>query len=500
MQKPSLSQDLIWILKSVQSRRSTKGFLQKHSSLKDGSPNKKSFAQPISSSFLNRISITKIDDVDSLSDNTLYGIGRSINSLARLGIQSVIVPTSNPIGMTSPFKYLENGTVVAEKRKLSIFEELQQQQNRVIRVSEIFSKAGVLTRPSYSSVCQLGPEGPSVENVQGIFQALSSLYTVIVPSSILMPNVIEVPIDGNEVLAGLNYSLHKPNFGFWVDRIVILDKNGGMPCSKRQTGSSHVLINLAQEFDELAKTLPPYHRKNLILVRRCLKMLPDDASALITTPEDAMLTNPVLDKNPLIHNVLTDRSIISCSLPRDRSPVTKTTVLRSGVPVYTFLGPKCLTDGSVSWERLWVLINDSFKRTLDMDAYLDRLKNSLAAVIIAGDYLGTAIVTYEQPDGTTNEKVPYLDKLAVSQGAQGSAAISDVMFNVMTDLFPKELIWRSRLTNPVNKWYFERSVGSLKSSKTPWKLFWTGDSHVRNLDRVNQYMSVIDKIQPTWLN
>ncbi|WBW72992.1 acetylglutamate synthase Arg6 [Schizosaccharomyces osmophilus] len=494
MQNPSFLQDLIWILKSVPNKRSTKGFLQKYAPLRFDYASSKLLDNGLSYGLQKRIAIAKIADVDSLNDETLFGIGRSIYGLTRLGIHSLIVPTGFDLGITAKFRLPEE-----KQSQWTMLNSLYSQQNRVMRVSDIFSKAGVLTKPLYSSICQLGPNGAHLEDIDSVYRSLTSDYTPIIPSSAFMPNLKEISMDGDEIIYGLTKSLHKPEDGCTVDRLIILDKVGGMPCAQRPQGSSHVLINLAQEYEELRKSLPKHHIKNLFLAQRCLKVLSKEASAIVTTPTEAMLTNSSMNRNPLIHNVLTERSIFSCSLPRDRSPVTKTTLLRGGVAVYTYMGPECITDGSISWERVWTLINDSFSRTLDMEAYLKRLKNSLAAIIIAGDYAGTAIVTYEEANNGKT-KVPYLDKLAVSKNAQGSAAISDVLFNAMVDLFPKELIWRSRLDNPVNKWYFERSIGSLKSPKTPWRLFWTGDTQVKSLDHIRHYLSIIDRIQPTWLN
>ncbi|EPX74209.1 acetylglutamate synthase Arg6 [Schizosaccharomyces octosporus yFS286] len=494
MQKPSFLQDLIWILKSVPNKRSTKGFLQKYAPVRFDNVSSKLIENKLSYGLQKRVAIAKIADVDSLNDETLFGIGRSIYGLTRLGIHSIIVPTGPDLGITAKFRLPEK-----EQSQWTMLSSLYSQQKRVMRVSDILSKAGVLTKPVYSSICQLGPDGAYLENTDSVYRSLTSDCTPIIPSSVFMQNLKEISIDGDEIIYGLAKCLHKPQDGCAVDRLIILDKVGGMPCAQRPQGSSHVLINLSQEYEGLRKSLPKHHMKNLFLAQRCLKVLSKEASAIVTTPAEAMLTNSSMDRNPLIHNVLTERSIFSCSLPRDRSPVTKTTLLRRGVAVYTYMGVDCITDESISWERVWMLINDSFSRTLDMEAYLQRLKDSLAAIIIAGDYAGIAVVTYEKAQ-KGKEKIPYLDKLAVSKSAQGSAAISDVLFNAMVELYPKELIWRSRLDNPVNKWYFERSVGSLKSPKTPWRLFWTGDTQVKSLDHVGDYLSIIDRIQPTWLN
>jgi len=72
---------------------------------------------------------------------------------------------------------------------------------------------------------------------------------------------------------------------------------------------------------------------------------------------------------------------------------------------------------------------------------------------VAGDYEGAAIVTAELPfKDSSHSPIPYLDKFAVSSRSQGSGSVADIVFNVLTTMFPDDLIWRSRKTNPVNKW------------------------------------------------
>ena len=90
---------------------------------------------------------------------------------------------------------------------------------------------------------------------------------------------------------------------------------------------------------------------------------------------------------------------------------------------------------------------------MNVDHYIDRIRDKTAAIIVAGDYEGAAIVTAEHPfKDSSITPVPYLDKFAVSSRSQGSGGVADIVFNVLTSLFPGDLIWRSRTTNPVNKW------------------------------------------------
>jgi amino-acid N-acetyltransferase len=326
-----------------------------------------------------------------------------------------------------------------------------------------------------------------------------------------------------------------------VDRIIIIDPLGGIP-STAQGNGARVFINLEQEFDDLRGALASQtnidtpnasghprekHVENLRLVRSALAILPSTASAIITSPAEAAnaqkpkgnghdgvvdhLTGEVRTRrwqNPLIHNLLTDRPLYSSSLPIGRvKPTTHnaevvlprmptTTLAKRGLPVTIFpdtrsnhwLPPKPgaprlrLTDPSIDLPRLVHLINDSFGRKLDVEHYLARIQDSLAGIIIAGEYEGGAILTWERPFGLDEETaygsgrlVPYLDKFAVLKRSQGAGGVADIVFNAMVrDCFPGGVCWRSRKNNPVNKWYSERSRGMRKLAGSNWSMFWTG--------------------------
>ncbi|KAG7712470.1 hypothetical protein KL950_000341 [Ogataea haglerorum] len=190
------------------------------------------------------------------------------------------------------------------------------------------------------------------------------------------------------------------------------------------------------------------------------------ATGLITTPAIATLRHGTRTTNPIIYNVLTDRPIISSSLPVNlkKTPQLNTTVIRRGTPLTIHLSDD-QPDGKgidllefdrqkiVDLNKLTHLINDSFGKTLDLEHYLSRVNGNIAAIIIAGDYEGGAIVTWESAGG---RRVPYLDKFAVLRKLQGIPGIADVVFKSLLLTYPDELLWRSRKNNPVNKWYFDR--------------------------------------------
>jgi len=156
--------------------------------------------------------------------------------------------------------------------------------------------------------------------------------------------------------------------------------------------------------------------------------------------------------------------------------------------------------------RLVYLIEDSFNRKLDVQHYLNRVNENLAGVIVAGEYEGGAILTWEQPEGldyrTAYEQgrlVPYLDKFAVLKSRQGSGGVADILFNAMVgDCFPDGVSWRSRKDNPVNKWYFQRSAGTCELSDSNWTMFWTTLGLDARHPTVKDYESVCRTVEPSW--
>ncbi|KAL1648376.1 Amino-acid acetyltransferase, mitochondrial [Diplodia intermedia] len=370
-----------------------------------------------------------------------------------------------------------------------------------------------------------------------------------------------------------------------LERVIVLDPLGGVPFPNRDD-RAHVFINLEQEYEDIRKDLqeaqramsqqakkkgwlptafskftkrelallPPVnprvlgspdkplrHLKNLDLVQRTLRLLPPVSSALILTPAEAAISAMPNDpstpgvrtrqqKNPLIHNLLTDKPMVSSSHPD--SPLAQipsimpATFVKRGMPVTMIPNPNTepwrppqpgqpsldLTDPRIDFPRLVHLIEDSFGRKLDVQHYMDRIKNKLAGIIIAGEYEGGAILTWEYPPdaiGPDGERiprppVPYLDKFAVLKRAQGSGGVADVVFKAMVrTCFPDGVVWRSRRDNPVNKWYFERSTGTLKVDAwdgSQWTMFWTTEDVERDERVWKDYQEVCRGIVASWVD
>jgi amino-acid N-acetyltransferase len=292
------------------------------------------------------------------------------------------------------------------------------------------------------------------------------------------------------------------------------------------------------------------HLENLQLVRSVLSMLSPSSSALLTTPDEAANSGKQPDtpfqaagvgtrrqRNPLIHNLLTDKPVFSSSLPMGRlgppssskkceqlafpaHHISPTTFAKHGMHVSIFPDPKkipweppqpdkpglSLTDSYIDLPRLVHLIEDSFNRKLDVKDYLNRVNGRIAGVIIAGEYEGGALLTWELPPGVPDDgspesrarMVPYLDKFAVLKRSQGGSSADLVFKTMVRDCFPRGVAWRSRKNNPVNKWYFERSAGTWKLPNTGWTMFWTTPDLSLDHQTFLDYEAVCREIEPSW--
>ena len=384
-----------------------------------------------------------------------------------------------------------------------------------------------------------------------------------------------------------------------IDKFFILNAIGGTPSIERN-GNAHVFVNLSQEFESLKSNLEEQvnmsenrqpdsedlvdrmrlhiyqdmivhreeelkeHLQDLELMNCVLSNLSSGSTGLITSIKSASVFTDT--KNPLLYNLLTDRSLISSSLPRFKNAnalqshtvikdehendwesdsnapsnrlndaVFDTTVYKKGVDIKIFDYRKLTTNNSIGLPAEFIdpngpvsdsneefkldlnkmkhILDKSFNRSLDLSHYLNRINGRIASVIVIGNYEGIAILTYEGPE---EKQFVYLDKFAVLPQLKGSLGISDIIFNLMFKKFPKEVLWRSRKDNVVNKWYFQRSVAVIDLSTdlgendqvdSNFKMFYYGDDGA-NLEkfgnmntlqnRLKDFARYVRDIKPSW--
>ena len=499
------------------------------------------------------VALIKIREPQSLDFETLEGVCRTISQLEMLGYRCGIVVD------------IEDG----QKREGK--EEAKQVNDQVDRIVESVNRHGGQGAKRIDGVYGISTQGGlgstrvRVKYPDLLLPPLRrGVIPVIAPIAFASHDQRLTPVTANEAVLALtrafagtqNWAVagsdpgasaqasNSPRMHTSLDRIILLDPLGGIPSPDKGHGS-HVFINLEQEFDTVKQDLQQVaHVRNLDLLKQALALLPPTSSAFLITPEavahsetqpPASSKGPRVrtrrQRNPLIHNVLTDKPVYSSSLPLHRSPkrvaqtstsvsnASPATFFKRGMPVSIVPDPLekkwsppsanhlplNLFDSRIDVARLLHLINDSFRRELDVAHYLDRIKNRIAGVIIAGEYEGGAIFTWETPPGypsnDSQHMVPYLDKFAVLQKSQGSGGVADIVFKAMVrDCFPNGVCWRSRSDNVVNKWYFERAKGTWKMPGTNWTMFWTTEGVERDGSLFSDYSEVCRAVVPSWLD
>ncbi|HST27327.1 MAG TPA: acetylglutamate kinase [Rudaea sp.] len=131
------------------------------------------------------------------------------------------------------------------------------------------------------------------------------------------------------------------------------------------------------------------------------------------------------------------------------------TLVRRGEKVLRFAS----WDG-VDRVRLRTLIESSFGRKLVTD-YFERTQPF--RVYVSENYRAVMVLTMERD-------LPYLDKFAVLDDAQGEG-LGRAVWQVMREENP-QLFWRSRHGNGINAFYHEQADGCVRQER--WRAFWYG--------------------------
>ena len=276
-------------------------------------------------------------------------------------------------------------------------------------------------------------------------------------------------------------------------RLMVINREGGIP-SHARGGDPHLSINLASEYHQIKQSFVwdqthPTALRNLDAISDCLSYMPQTSSGVLVTHRSP---------RSLIANLITNKAAHSPSLPHrllaNKKDVRHTpTIIRPGLPI------KVIQDfNKIDLDKMTALLEASFRRKLNQQAYYDRLSRQLDFVIVTGDYQGAAIVTKEyapDDDRSAVEPIAYLDKFAVLPSLQGSGTV-DFLWGALRDEVQglglldalndnggrggygtgRDLVWKSRSNNPVNRWYYERSNGFVRidtdAKGTGWQLFW----------------------------
>jgi bifunctional N-acetylglutamate synthase/kinase len=382
----------------------------------------------------------------ALVDRSLDALASSMAFLARVGLVPIVVHGGN----VQLDRALEQAgfdvPVVRGLRKmtpatLEIARRVLHDAN--LRLVEALESLGTRARPFTSGVldarkvesAELGLIGEiaAVREAAIAQTAASGVLPIVAPLGETAKGQILV-IHADKVASAIAQAL-EPH------KVIFLNEVGGLVDG---TGAIRSAVNLAEDYDELVAegSLGPEARHKLIEIKELLSHLPPAASASITSPEH-------LAKELFTHG---------------------------GHGTFVRRGEKVVCHDAwdaVDLPRLRALLETCFARRLD-DAYFEQ-KNPYR-IYLAESYRATAILTMEHrgAPGTPREHegVPYLDKFAVTNEAQGEGIGGSIWQRLRRE--NEKLFWRSRANNPINAWYAQKADGLYKSDK--WWVFWCGMS------------------------
>jgi len=499
---------LLSVLSTTATKREARQYIQKYGSARLGNPGTKwreQVAPKTDNGSLPRlISLVRLsgrNDHEALSDLWIPGLARTLSHIKDLGGSPVVVIDGQP---------QINAFLGARPRHLREYEsQLTVLSDHLAAELEHYGTQSV----ALASPMEISAEDGNLINRHWLDRALAQdQVPVLLPLAYDRDTNETKLADSFHLCRELVLSLAKQTADLKLDKVIFIDPFGGLP-SQRRKHAAHVLVNLQQEYGEISSEIRSTpitseddvekrnaHLTNLDAMQDILRIGGPQTTGIITDPRAAA---NMLDRNPIIYNILTDRPLISPSLPPnlERSQL-RTSLLRTGFPVYVrhstaHSGLDLRREdkvGNINLTKLQRLIELSFKKKLDLKHYLTRIEQKVAAIIVVGDYDGAAIITWETC-ASSGRRIAYLDKFAVNPSSQGAQGVADIMLiQMIRRLFPREMLWRSRANNPVNKWYFERSRGHCRLSKSMWTMFWISDAKV---PPIAEYEEVCRNIEPS---
>lgn len=234
-----------------------------------------------------------------------------------------------------------------------------------------------------------------------------------------------VPLDARPTIDDRFTALGDMASALATRKLVFLGRRSGL---QPTTGRIPSLVDAGAELDALVGSLPDKQAALARQAKRIIGAVPHRMTVSVTSPID------------LLRELFTTRGA--------------GTLIRQATDIASHTG-----FASLDAVRLRGAVESAFGRALPAD-FFDR---PIAAVYVAGDYLGAAVIT-DTPLGA------YLSKFAVEQRARGEGVGRD-LWRAITGDHPT-LFWRSRPTNPITPWYADQCDGMVRTDT--WHVFWRG--------------------------
>ncbi|AND69087.1 acetylglutamate kinase [Dyella thiooxydans] len=357
-------------------------------------------------------SLTFLQQV-GLTPIVLHGAGPQLDEeLAAAGIEK---QTVNGLRVTSP-KALGIVRRVFQQQNLKLVEALQSMDTRATSVPSGVFMASFLDRDTYGMVGK-------VDSIN-----LAPIEASLRAGSIPVIASLGETDEGQFLNINADFAANELVRVLQPYKIVFLTGTGGLLDDQGRLIDS---INLSTEYDHLMAQpwINGGMRVKIEQIADLLDKLPLSSSVSITRPSE-------LAKELFTHK-------------------GSGTLVRRGEKVLTFD-----SWAGVDQVRLRELIESSFGRKV-VDDYFER--TTPYRVYVSENYRAAMILTMD-------EGLPYLDKFAVLDDAQGEG-LGRAVWQVMREQHP-QLFWRSRHGNPVNPFYYAESDGCFKQER--WKVFWYG--------------------------
>lgn len=365
------------------------------------------------------------DDMDSLTSALAF--------LAQVGLTPIVIHGGGPQlndelekeGITTR---RVNGMRVTDAATLDVARRVFQREN--LRLVDSLEAMGIRARPILTGVFEAEPLAQADLGLVGqvtrvhLEAVRSCVYAGHVP---VLSSLGERP--GGQIL-NINADVAARELARVIKphKIIFLTPTGGL---LDERGRIIPAINLVEDFEPLMQKEWVHGGMRLKLqeIKTLLEALPLDSSVSITQPDH------------LARELFTHRG--------------SGTLIRRGERVHRYSSLE-----GIDKERLKGLLEGCFGKTLVPDYFKTK---PFLRIYTTESYRATAILTQE-------EGIPYLDKFAVTQRAQGEG-LGRSLWQKMTRDNPK-LFWRARHGNHINPWYFRHAQGSYRSGD--WVVFWYG--------------------------
>ena len=378
-----------------------------------------------------RFAIIKVGG--SVIQNDLDNLVTSLVFLDQVGLKPVILHGAGPMLSAEldllgiKFSFIDGQRVTSSEVRDVAQNIFKQTNQKIVEALELLG-ANALGLTSNIFECKMGkPElglvGEITQvNLDPINQALgSSAIPVIAPIGEGENEILNINADiaSVELVKAMN-----------PDKVIFLSETGGI---FNQSNKLIETINLVLEYEDLMQQdwLHSGMKLKLEQVKALLDHLPKTSSVSITQPIN------------LPKELFTDSG--------------SGTLVKHGYKVDQFKQPdrqiqsefKLIVESSFDGQ----LVDDFFDKSDDLQIFMTACKR--ATIAISNEF-----------------KIPYMDKFGVIPNAKGEGLGAGI-WHEMRKTYP-QVFWRSRASNPINKFYSSICEGCQKNSD--WHVFWIGIS------------------------